>query len=379
MAFHASSIGELFFDYAANELEEYEQVNASRAAANPGDANARIDLGTAKFSRGDRFAAETLFRSVPNIKGHVLENVRFDPAFYDELRKFGRDGLLQGLPPLENLTPLPRSAAGVLYLSCNFTYFRAFALPMLVSLREKSPHTPVHIHIMDATEDEARFAVAFTNRLMAEMVAISVERPNLRTAPPMEARCYYHAIRFIRLLQHLETYGVPLWLMDVDAVVNRDLNELFGLLAGSDVSMRIRPGRMEPWNQFNACVVGWSTTAPSHEYLHLIAAYVAYFHQRKALRWGIDQLAMYGAFMDMRDRGADPRLALLGEREVDYLYRDDGFIWCNSGAAKFRHLQRIQKSMDVALVDPEREKFVAAFERYWRETQRIAAETGIAV
>ena len=37
-------------------------------------------------------------------------------------------------------------------------------------------------------------------------------------APVMEARSYYHAVRFIRYYQHLQRYGCPLWLMDVDAV-----------------------------------------------------------------------------------------------------------------------------------------------------------------
>ena len=50
--------------------------------------------------------------------------------------------------------------------------------------------------------------------------------------------------------------------MDVDALFWRDPRALYEALGADDVAMRIRPGRLEPWNQFNACIVGAS--AGSH-------------------------------------------------------------------------------------------------------------------
>ena len=143
------------------------------------------------------------------------------------------------------------------------------------------------------------------------------------------------------------------------------------MLSDKDAAMRIRPARIEPWNQFNACIVGASMTPASLEYFHLVAAYIAYFHKEKLLRWGIDQLAMYGVFADMQDRGRAPTLALLGDREVDYDYRDDGFVWCNSGAAKFRHLARISNPKSMPMADFEGNRFVEVFEQYWKKTEAI--------
>ena len=48
-------------------------------------------------------------------------------------------------------------------------------------------------------------------------------------------------------------------------------------MADKDAAMRIRPARIEPWNQFNACIVGASLSATSLEYFHLVAAYLAHF------------------------------------------------------------------------------------------------------
>jgi len=371
MPYHASSLNELFFHYAADNLKDLAASSAAFLEAHPNNVSARVTLATARFCLGDRHGAEAEYGMVAKaLEGKIHENMRFAPTFYDELRQFTPDDLVRDLPPLLNLTPPAVSAKGVLYLSCNFLYFHAFALPMVVSLRERSPQTPVHVHIMDADDTQASFAKAFLEKLSPLKFALSVERPGLENAPKMEARCYYHAVRFIRLFQHMETYKSPLWLMDVDAVINRDLTGLFAMLDDREVAMRVRPGRFEPWNQFNACVVGAGTSAASREYFRLLAAYVAYFHRQKRLRWGIDQLAMYGVFADMQDRGQAPSVALLGEREVDYDYQESGYVWCNSGAGKFQHLARLSKPQSPPTPALTKNKFLPVFERHWQEAER---------
>ncbi len=373
--YHAARLSDLFFTYALDEVKEWDALNQKRLAAHPGNPSLQAAAGLSRFSLRDRHGAEPLFRAAgEKAPDHILSTIRFEPAFYDELRAFTDADLIRTLPPMFDVASLVPDPNGILYLSCNFTYFRAFALPMVVSLRENSPQTPVHIHIMDANEEETAFAHAFLKELAPVKFALSVERPGLTNAPVQEARSYYHAVRFIRFYEHLRHYGVPLWLMDVDAVINTSLNGLFAELTGNDVAMRIRPGRKEPWNQFNACVVGAGISDESVEYIRLVAAYLAHFFQRNSLRWGIDQLAMYGVFVDMEDRKEAPRLALLGEREVDYTYRDDGFVWCNSGAGKFQHLKRISKPNSLPLANFDGNKFVGVFERHWRECERIAAE-----
>lgn len=375
MPYHATRLDELFFNYSQDYVQELDTVNQARLAATPDNASRQLAAGFSRFCLGDRHGAERLFRlAAHKTENQILGTVRFEPAFYDELRAFTDDDLTRTLPPLIDVARLAPDPKGILYLSCNFTYFRAFAMPMVISLRERSPQTPVHIHIMDANEAETAFAHAVLKKLAPLKFALSIERPGLGKASSIEARCYYHAVRFIRFYQHLRHYGVPLWLMDVDAVINTNLDGLFATLEGKDVAMRIRPGRREPWNQFNACIVGAGTSERSLEYFRLTAAYLAYFFQGKGLRWGIDQLAMYGVFADMEDRGEAPELALLGEREVDYDYRDNGFVWCNSGAGKFQHLMRLSNPDSLPLANFGDNKFVGVFERHWKECERIVGE-----
>lgn len=373
MPYHATDIGELFYKYAADYVKDYEQTSLKRLNG-PDAATARLSLGYARFVQGDRLGAEPLLRDNERARGNILDCIRFQPGFYDELRRDQLPEITAGLPDSYLLTPLVHDPAGVAYLSCSQTYFTAFAMPMLVSLRDQAPGTAVHVHIMDATRQEAEAATVFCDRLKLRF-AVSVERPGF-TANDMNARGYYHAVRFIRFYQHLLAYECPLWMMDVDALFNRDPAAMFDQLKGKDVAMRVRPGRLEPWNQFNACIVGAGTTTPSLEYFRLMAAYIGRFFREKQLRWGIDQLVMYGVYADMADRGQAPTLAFLGEPEIDYDYRDDGFVWCNSGAAKFRHLQRIENPASLPAANFEGNRFVEVFERYWKTTQDILRKTG---
>lgn len=369
MPYHCARIDELFFNYAIEDAKEFARLSAILMEAHPDNVSVRRNAGNAKFALGDRHGAEALWQP-ETMEGSIWENVRFAPAFYDELRAFTDADIARGLPPVQILAP-PQPSDGSLYLSCNATYFHAFALPMIVSLHKRSPHTPAHIHIMDISDQDAAHALALLKALDPKKYSLSIERPGFAKVT-MAARGYYHAIRLIRFYDHLRTYGSPLWLMDVDAVINRDLSDLFATLVSHDVAMRIRPGRMEAWNQFNACVIGASTSATSLEYFRLMAAYIAYFYQRDKLRWGIDQLAMYGVYMDVRDRAEAPSLMLLGEREVDYDYRDDGFVWCNSGVVKFKHLQRIANPAANVPEDASRSKFTQVFEEYWKTTQQLS-------
>ena len=377
--YHAAHMDELFFRHGHKYIEELEEVATTVCERKPNSEDSRISLAIAKFCLGKRHAAEALVRASPQrMANHVFGTVSFAPEFYDELRNYSADDLTRDLPPLLSEVAMPGNPDGIVYLSCNFSYLHAFALPMVVSLREKSPGCAVHLHVMDATPQQVAFIVAFMEKLAPLRFALSVERPGLSEAPVMEARSYYHAVRFIRFYRHLMEYQCPLWIMDVDAIVNRELSSLMSRLPGSDVAVRVRPGRLEPWNQFNACMVGANSTEASVEYFRLIAAYIAHFHQRRGLRWGIDQLAMYGVYADMHDRDVSPSLSLLDPRDVDYEYQETGYIWTNSGVAKLQHMKRINTPGAPPLRAPTT-TFDVSFERYWQECVRVASAIGVAL
>ncbi len=365
MPYHATDLEELFFTYTQREFTELKKLCLEDAEQNPTSPSAQIKKFMALFCSGDRVGAQkTLAGFQSTVAGQVWDAVTFDPAFYQMLEQFTEADLVKGLPPVQEIITAEFSDKPVAYLSCNYTYFENFAAPMLRSLADIAPGEQAHVHIMDATEEQLAAATAFCKSLKNIAVALSVEQPGVDKQGIMVARSYYHAIRFIRYYQHLVHYKRTLWLMDVDALFNRNPNVMYEILGQKDAAMRIRAGRLEPWNQFNACIVAGTPSAPSLAYFRLIAAYIAHFYQKKGLRWGIDQLAMYGVFEYMRDEGRAPELAFLGDKAIDYDYLEDGIVWCNSGRNKFLHLQR-NPDGSIAVDDPDRAAYIKLFDKYY--------------
>lgn len=330
MEYHSHSIDDVLFRFAITELEAYgaaatelgsaEQVAVAAYCAGDGSQLERHALQL--YQSGNR-SIWSLIRFSADHFGQIANN---DPAV--------------GLPSVTT----DRVAEGdgpVVWLSCSEDYL-VFARPMLASLQLAAPGVSAHLHVMDPRGDP-------------KMVLNALPQPDASVGLSWEHangnRNYYHAIRFIRLWQWMTTQRRPAWLMDVDALINFQPGEMFKRLERADVAFRARPARIEPWNQFNASVVGFSMSERSLDYLKLVANTIARFHKFGRLAWGIDQLAMLGAYHVIK-----PTVGCLNDREVDYSYRSDGVVWCNSSARKFQHLK--------GKPDPERQAYVDLFNRY---------------
>ncbi len=267
----------------------------------------------------------------------------FAPKFYADLEDMSDDDTLRALPPYEWHKPAEGMIPGepIAFLACDLDYYRDFAVPMLRSLDTVAPNARVHVHLMMCDRSAIPDAPMPVNMTVEYM-----EIADKRTASVR--RAYYHAIRFVRMWQLAKAYACPMWLMDVDALFRNDPAAMFSLLAGG-VAFRARPGRLESWNQYNASVVGISGDDVSLRWLRLIAGFITNAWKLNQLSWGIDQLAMYGAYWYLRDCGCALDVLCLGDRAVDYDYNDDGVVWQNSG----------QKNLGE-----DRAKYAALFEGY---------------
>ncbi len=343
MPYHATSLDEMFFRYCREDFQEYYRL--ALASADPGH---KI---TALFCNHEQSAAQHLLSGfLPRVKPqHVWHNVNFDPAFYSSLNAMTGADILRPFPEIYG-TSRAHDAEQVVWLGCDGHYLEAFAAPMSRSLRDVMPNAAVHVHAMDITNEQFQIAMKLG-------IGLTVEKS------PTPGPAYYHAVRFVRYWQYLMTAENPVWLMDVDALFNREPSQMFSKLNNTDVALRVRAGRFEPWNQFNACIVGAHPNAASLRYFRLIAAYISHYYQRGNLQWGIDQLAMYGVHEWLREHGEEPSLAFLDDRDIDYDYREDGIVWCNSGKNKRLHTQRGPDGKRLH-ADPDREKYLQLFDRF---------------
>lgn len=270
-------------------LTTEEWLRYKAAAAKAG----AMDQWFVRYAEGERLPGA-------GYPGHVMETVNWDVDAPD----MPADG--------------PADAVPAIWLGCDAKYEEAFARPLARSLERFG--VDIHLHVIG-------------------------EHP----LGPI----HYHAARFQKLNTWMAENDRPVWMLDVDALANTDpATGLFPLLAGHDVAFRARPGRLEPWNQFNASVVGFNNTSGGKRYLWALARYIA---AAGALRWGIDQVAMLCCYESLK-----PRVKLLDSRAVDYDYQPDGAIWCNSGRNKFDQFK-------PGHFDPDRQAYVEAFRVFSQE------------
>ncbi len=343
MPYHATSLDEMFFKYCAADFLKYRDLAYM--------SDDLVHQFTARFCGGHLKGAQAVLRLFQDgVKpNHVWHNVNFDPAFYASLNAMTGADILRPFPETYGISRA-HDAEQVVWLGCDGAYLEAFAAPMIRSLREVMPNAAVHVHAMDITDQQFKLAAKLG-------IGLTVEKS------PTPGPAYYHAVRFVRYWQYLQTAERPVWLMDVDALFNREPSQMFSKLNNTDVALRVRAGRFEPWNQFNACIVGAQPTPASMTYFRLIAAYISHYYQCRNLQWGVDQLAMYGVHEWLRESGDAPSLAFLDDSDIDYDYRDDGIVWCNSGKNKHLHTQRGPDGKRLH-ADPDREKYLEKFDRY---------------
>ncbi len=293
----------------------------TRAAGTVGGDQA----GFAAFVAGTHKAAEKIWSQSTGI----VRNFRCSLAAKDE----------SAWAEVETLSPAPENCT-LAWLGCDGKYFEAFGCLLLKTLVDHG--TAAHVHLMDPTPD----AIALVQRI-APAAGLTVEYPKAE-------RIYYHAARFKRFADMMDRNGAA-WFLDVDAICNRSLDEI----AFTDIAMRLRPARIEPWNQFNACMIG---VAPlGRPYMRAVADWLAAC--RETWFWGIDQLALYCVWRAMDDDR--PKIHCLTEKECDYDYQPQGVVWCNSGGGKFTA---------AGQADPSRAAYYERFEAIRDKIKLAGAE-----
>lgn len=202
-----------------------------------------------------------------------------------------------GIDPPHSTFELPKVFGGYpkdpcFFFVCDGLYYHSFCVPLLRSIARHSPGVRCHVHLIDGEQGK--------ESLPLEM-SFTFENSGLQDET--ERQRYYNAVRFIRFAEALEGNAGPMWASDVDSLVTRDIRPLLQS-STADVAMRIRPGRIEPWNQASACLVmGMRSGLP-------------YFRRAAAILkadlshawWGMDQYALFSGLL-----GAPADLMLLGQ------------------------------------------------------------------
>jgi hypothetical protein len=178
-----------------------------------------------------------------------------------------------------------------------------------------APGVAVHVHIFGTQQVD----LPNVNLTMT----VTSEDPAPAIARGIDPRIYFHAARLIRFTEALRTCRQPLVMSDADAIVTEDPR--FLLTMPGEVALRVRPGRLEPWHHFSACLV--RGTLHGLPYFECAAEIV-----RRLLTnafWGLDQYALFAAYLRTR-----PQLTLLGPEVAGVENSARGTFWFTAGKEK---------------------------------------------
>lgn len=296
------------FPFAYSDLGKFENATAAWLDIDPDNPNAFFHRALARQARKDYAGANA----------YLEEFHRRAPA---KPKSFIRLGGAERSSQTVELAPVsgayPKGPA--LFLCCDVEYFNVMAMPLLRSISEKSPDIHVHVHIMTDRESVKLSPPRELNISFSAENASDIIR-NYGIDPDI----YYGTMRFVRFAEALRSASESLCMLDVDALALRDLRPLFNI--SSSIAMRVRPGRIEPWHQFSACMIRAHPSA--YPYFHHVSEIIKASMSR--LWWGFDQYALFSAWIDQR-----PQIQLLGPDFVDVGEHDaEAMVWMTAGKKK---------------------------------------------
>jgi len=288
---------------------------------------------------------------------------RLSSNFFDKLYETSISDTRGRLPQLQWQDPNFHPIKPVLYLSCDGNYFSCFGLAMLSSIDLNTTSVDVHLNLINANEAQKRLADEIRRKTRQVQINITYEVFPTDGLSNEAIVGYYGASRFVRYLELLSRYDVPIVNMDVDGLVMNDFAPLLEMAVGKDLVLRGRPGRFEPWNQYAAATIIIAPTANGKLFAELLLKYIGYFLQHNLGFWTLDQMALFSCLHQMKQGQRKPTMAFLNDKYIELgPYTSDGTVWQTAGRTKWQQAKNAL-NVDINNID-SLDPYAKEFRRY---------------
>jgi len=323
-------------------------------------------LGSFHFNDGNFAQSEEYY-----IRSYELDPVgfhrsvtrRLSSTFFHKLDETSVSDTRNRLPHLQWQNPDFHPTKPVLYLSCDGNYFSYFGLAMLSSIDLNTTSVDVHLNLINANDTQKRLADEIRRKARQVQINITYELFPTDGLSNEAIVGYYGASRFVRYLELLSRYDVPIVNMDVDGLVMNDFAPLLEVAVGKDLALRGRPGRFEPWNQYAAATIIIAPTTNGKLFAELLLKYIGYFLQHNLGFWTLDQMALFACLHQMKQRQQAPTTAFLNEKYIELgPYTSEGTVWQTAGRTKWQQAKHAL-NVDISNVD-SLDPYAKEFRRY---------------
>jgi hypothetical protein len=233
---------------------------------------------------------------------------------------------------------------GVFFSACDRRYFELYGENYITSVAQSGGHQSVHLHIYDG--DDAHVAAAL-HAGCTHGVPVSITRDS-RTDAELSSEYLFAAGRFVILPTLLAASASPVICTDIDVLVRGSFDAAIAALAGSDVSLHLRPESSLPWRKVLASTVIGMPTAGATTYFAGVAVVLAELLGRP-LTHHVDQMILYLGYRQARARRERAvRFAPMSKDLIDWDFDEHSLVWNAKGPERKPAYWRAAKAMRAA-------------------------------
>jgi len=338
-----TSLDDLFFRYATEARDRVCDLARRRLEKSGTDTQALAALAFYFMSQHDWERAGDYYARLKKAQPDDIDLMMFIDADYAaRLDRYDADAVSEVLPAVHHVRPLDDSPAGTLFLASSLEYAEKFTMPLLLSLEDQGVAARVQVHVMAEPGETISVLEAALSGFAHVEVGLSWEIIDLKTIPHTDSRNYFHAIRYVRAAQAVQSSGGAVVLMDVDGLVNADPKRIFDVLNGGDAGVCVIPAAWIATSQMRGDFAAFAPTAKGRAYAWRIAAFITDAFDRDALFWAIDQNALFTVHAEMEAAGHAPDLKVFGPNVYSQSADPEAVFWSSAGKEKFRDIATLQ-------------------------------------
>lgn len=175
--------------------------------------------------------------------------------------------------------------------------FQKEIFSFIKSLKQTSSKYLLSILIHDANNYEIKIINEIIENLQLENTSIFFENSNNLNLDSNETRAFYTARRYILANDMMERFSKTTFVFDADYVINKDLYNYVKLNSDIDASLIIKKTFRYLHLTISAGQSMFNNTENSKLFLNFYKKYVYYIITYKKIRWHIDQIILYVAFI----------------------------------------------------------------------------------
>ncbi len=192
-------------------------------------------------------------------------------------------------------------------ISSNFDYvvvvvgneeiFEKEMIGFIRSLKNTSSKYLLSLLLHDVDNQNIKLIHKKIEDLEVENLSVIFESSKTLNLNESETKAYYTARRFILANDMMEKFSKTIFVFDADFIINKNLLDYLKLNKDIDISIYIKNSFRYFHLTISACQTMFNNTENSKIFLNFYKKYIYYVLNYKKIRWHIDQIVLYIAFI----------------------------------------------------------------------------------